>query len=66
VDDDGRPAPCTLVLSDGTRVAGRVAVETPPSQSRLVDKLNHAERFIPIVSDEAVDFVQRSHVVRLD
>jgi hypothetical protein len=64
--DDDTPAPCTLVLSDGTRVAGRVAVETPPSQSRLVDKLNHAERFIPIVSDEAVDFVQRSHVVRLD
>ncbi len=66
VNDDDAPGPCTLVLSDGTRVAGRVAVETPRSQSRLVDKLNHAERFIPIISDEAVDFVQCSHVVRLD
>jgi len=66
VNDDEAPGPCTLVLSDGTRVAGRVAVQTPCFQSRLVDKLNQAERFIPIVSDEAVDFVQRSHVVRLD
>jgi hypothetical protein len=66
VNEEDAPGPCTLVLSDGTRVAGRVAVETPRFQSRLVDKLNHAERFIPVVSDEAVEFVQRSHVVRLD
>jgi hypothetical protein len=66
VNDEEAPGPCTLVLSDGTRVAGRVAVETPRFQSRLVDKLNHAERFIPVISDKAVDFVQRSHVVRLD
>ena len=65
-DQDEFPGENTVVLTDGTCLVGRVAVETPRSQSRLVDKLNHAERFIPIISDESVDFVQRDHVLRLD
>jgi hypothetical protein len=66
-EDQGEsPGENTVVLTDGTCLVGRVVVETPRSQSRLVDKLNHAERFIPIISDESVDFVQRDHVLRLD
>ncbi len=59
-------APPVVILSDGTRISGRVAVETPWSSSRLVDKLNHAQRFIPVITDGGVEFVQRSHVMRVD
>jgi hypothetical protein len=55
-----------VVLADGTRISGRVAVETPWASSRLVDKLNHSQRFIPVVTDTGVDFVQRIHVMRVD
>jgi len=55
-----------LHLSDGTQVAGRVVVDTPQAASRLVDKLNNGERFIPVVRDDGVDLVQRTHVLTLD
>ena len=55
-----------LHLSDGTQVAGRVVVDTPPAASRLVDKLNNGQRFIPVVRDDGVDLVQRTHVLTLD
>jgi len=55
-----------LHLSDGSRISGRVAVETPASLSRTVDKLNCAPRFLPVVVDDGVDVVQRCHVTALD
>lgn len=55
-----------LHLSDGTQVAGRVAVDTPQAASRLVDKLNSGQRFIPVVRDDGIDLVQRIHVLTLD
>jgi hypothetical protein len=64
----GAGAPCETILhlSDGTQVAGRVAVDTPTAASRLVDKLNVGQRFIPVVRDDGVDLVQRTHVLTLD
>lgn len=58
--------PCNLLLADGTRLAGELTVETPRTLSRLVDKLNRAERFVRIATDQAVEFVQTAHVVRVD
>ncbi len=55
-----------LYLSDGSRITGEVAVDTPTSLSRPVDKLNLALRFLPVISDGGVDVVQRSHVTTLD
>lgn len=55
-----------LQLSDGSEITGRVAVETPESLSRNVDKLNLALRFLPVVRDDGVDLVQRCHVTTLD
>lgn len=66
-EDSPRDEPIpVVVLADGTRICGRVAVETPWSSSRLVDKLNHAQRFIPLITDGGVDFVQKAHVLRVD
>lgn len=55
-----------LHLSDGSRITGQVAVQTPESLSRAVDKLNCAPRFLPVVRDDGVDVVQRCHVTTLD
>jgi hypothetical protein len=55
-----------LTLTDGSRVAGEIMIETPWSLSRLVDKMNHDQRFIPIRCDHGLVAVQRSHVVRVD
>ena len=56
---------CTLWLRDGTRLAGRPVVETPEALSRVVDKLNRAQRFMPFVSEDGVDFIQVCHIVQV-
>jgi hypothetical protein len=56
---------CTLFLSDGSRLKGRLFTETPAFSSRLLDKLNHGPRFVPFTSADGVDFIQKSHVVRV-
>jgi len=68
LDVVGTPAEETaiLYLSDGSRISGQVAVQTPDSLSRPVDKLNNALRFLPVVHDDGVDIVQRCHVTTLD
>ena len=55
-----------LHLSDGSQVRGQVMVDTPEASSRLVDKLNHAQRFIPVVRDDGIDVVHQVHVLTLD
>ena len=59
--------PTVMHLTDGTRLEGRIAVETPWASSRLLDKLNQEYRFIPLIRDDGgYEFVHRAHVVRLD
>ena len=55
----------SLLLVDGSVLEGTLTVVTPPSQSRLLDKLNLADLFVSVVSTAAIDFVQRSHVVHV-
>jgi len=55
----------TLLLVDGSVLEGTLAVVTPPNLSRLLDKLNTADLFLSVISTEAIDFVQRSHVVHV-
>ena len=54
---------CQLRLTDGTSIEGEVAVDTPWSLSRLVDKFNQAEPFVLVVTTESVEFVQHRHIV---
>lgn len=56
-------ADCTLHLADGDSVKGTLSLDTPETSSRVVDKLNLAESFVPVVTDEGIDFVRKSHVV---
>jgi hypothetical protein len=64
--DDGQPvAHCSVWLDDGSQLDGHPVVVTPGSRSRLLDKFNHAPEFLTFVSDDGVDFIHRSHVLRV-
>lgn len=54
---------CELHLADGSCVRGTLSIDTPVTLSRLLDKLNRAALFVPVVTDDGVDFVRRSCVV---
>ena len=55
--------PRRVFLKDGTRLVGDIYVDTPARMSRLVDKLNHAEQFLQVVTEDSIEFVQTRHVV---
>ena len=54
-----------LSFADGSRVAGEVMVDTPWSSSRLVDKMNHLQRFIQVRCDHGHYAIQRSQIVQV-
>jgi hypothetical protein len=57
---------CTLHLTDGTALAGRITVDTPWSLSRLLDKLNAAGPFVRLDTGSGHELVRTSHIVRVD
>ena len=61
----GAVSTCTIVLCDRSRLTGQLIFDAPVSASRLVDKFNRAPSFMTFVTDEGVDFVQRSHVTQV-
>ena len=58
--------PCTVLLADGSTLDGVVHVDTPWWMSRLVDKLNQADTFLELVTEEGTEFIGTEHVVRVD
>ena len=58
--------PCRVLLADGTELEGHLTIDTPWSLSRLLDKLNRAERFVRLVNDERIEFLRVSQIVRVD
>ena len=56
----------TLLLSDGTRIAGDLCIDTPPHASRLLDKLNLAERFLALRTTGGYAFVNCRHIVHVE
>lgn len=53
----------TLRLAGGSQVEGTVYAALPAAQSRLLDFLNAAPRFLPVETDAGVVLVNRSFVV---
>jgi hypothetical protein len=63
--DESAGAPCTLLLDDGCELQGRLLVAVPKEASRLLDRINSAERFMPLAYDAGLAFVHRDHVARV-
>jgi hypothetical protein len=49
-------------LSDGTGYVGAVTSELPPDRARVLDYLNHAEGFFCLIDEDAMRYLNRSHV----
>ncbi len=65
-DPEGESGDRTLLLSDGTRVSGDICIDTPPHASRLVDKLNLAERFLVLRTPSGYAFVHGRHIIHVE
>jgi hypothetical protein len=60
---EGHEAPVRLSLTGGLGLIGRLPIAMPPERSRVLDYLNAAERFVPILGDGQVTLVQRRFIV---
>jgi len=55
--------PARFSLAGGMSVVGTLAIVMPPERSRVVDHLNAAGRFLPLLGEGVVTLVQRRFVV---
>lgn len=63
--DEAREFDLTLHLTGGVEVRGTVHATLPAEESRLLDFLNAAPRFLVVETDLAVVLVNREFVVRV-
>jgi hypothetical protein len=61
--EPARQVPVRLSLSGGNDLTGMIAIVMPLERSRIVDYLNAAGRFFPLLGDRIVTIVQRRFVV---
>jgi hypothetical protein len=52
-----------LSLTGGISLVGRFRISLPPERSRVLDFLNRAARFLPLVGQNRVTLVQRRYIV---
>lgn len=60
---EGHEAAVRLSLTGGLAVIGRLPISMPPERSRVVDYLNAAARFVPLLGEGQVTLVQRGFIV---
>jgi hypothetical protein len=61
--DAGREVPVRLCLAGGTSLVGRFRIVMPPERSRVIDYLNEASRFVPLIGEDRLTLVQRRYIV---
>ncbi len=54
-----------VALASGETLRGVVGYLRPPGRSRLVDFLNEADAFFPVVEERAIALVNKRHVARV-
>jgi hypothetical protein len=59
----GREVLVRLTLPGGTNLLGRILIVMPPERSRVLDYLNAAPRFFPLIGERQVTLVHRNYVV---
>ena len=60
---DARHVPARISLAGGISVVGTLAIAMPPERSRVIDFLNAAGRFLPLLGEGTVTLVQCRFVV---
>ena len=63
-DEKGaKEVPVRISLAGGTSLLGRLAIRMPPERARVLDYLNSAPRFVPLLGERQVTLVQKHFVV---
>ena len=62
-EEPGRKVPIRITLVGGTSLVGRIAIQMPPDRSRVLDYLNAAPRFVPVLGEDHVTLVHRSYML---
>lgn len=60
----GVPGPRLRLECCGECIQGEIVMDTPQYQQRLLDRLNHADRFLCVVDGDRLHLVSREHIVR--
>jgi hypothetical protein len=61
--DAGIEVPVRLSLTGGLSLLGRFHIVMPPGRTRVLDYLNAAPRFLPLLGEGRVTLVQRNYIV---
>lgn len=57
-----RTIPLRVELSDGSEYTGTVRSELPPTRTRAIDFLNHADGFFGLYGADRIRYINRIHV----
>jgi hypothetical protein len=60
---EGHEVAVRLSLRGGLGLIGRLPIAMPPERSRVLDYLNDAPRFVPVLGEGQVTLVQRACIV---
>jgi hypothetical protein len=60
---DARLVPVRVSLAGGMNLVGRLVIRMPPERARVLDYLNAAPRFVPLLGEREVTLVQKHFVV---
>lgn len=64
VPEEGATAVLVRVtLAGGTSLLGRLAIQMPQERSRVLDYLNAAPRFLPVLGEQRVALLQKRFIV---
>lgn len=55
----------SISFRDGLVLEGKALVEMPPTKSRLIDFLNHSERFFVLLGKDSAHIVNRRHIIQI-
>jgi len=59
----GKEVLVRMSLAGGTSILGRLDIRMPPERARVLDYLNSAPRFVPLLGDQQVTVVQKNFIV---
>ncbi len=58
-----KEVPVRVSLAGGTSLLGRLSIRMPPERARVLDYLNSAPRFVPLLGDRDVTLIQKHFIV---
>jgi len=62
-EQGAKEVPVRVSLAGGTSLLGRLSIRMPPERARVLDYLNSAPRFVPLLGEREVTLIQKHFIV---